>query len=356
MPKVSIIIPVYNVESQLRQCLDSVVNQTLHDIEIICVDDGSTDGSAMILQEYAENDSRIKVLSHEHANAGFARNVGMEAATGEYLGFVDSDDWCELSLFEKAYDKAKWDDADIVLWRYREYDDHDGIIKREVPFGAQIGVVSPFAGSALKDNLFSCFNFAPWNRLVRTKMVRWHGLEFQHLDRSNDVSFGCLTLAVAARISVIDKVLYNYRVRAEGSLQSDNYKTPLSIVEAWKFLVKELSQRDLTERYRRCIALSAMFSFVRTFDVLSEWEIEYSMLFDALKELFTDDEFFSTVQPLEINNAIVAHSLTMIRQSASYAAFAIRQAADFRKWMMKFYKEREVVRKELKKWKPNCRI
>ena len=89
MPKVAVIIPVYNVEKYLRQCLDSIVNQTLRDIEIICVDDGSTDGSSAILAEYASKDPRVKVLTREHTNAGAARNAGMAVATGEYLGFVD---------------------------------------------------------------------------------------------------------------------------------------------------------------------------------------------------------------------------------------------------------------------------
>ena len=179
MPKVSVIIPVYNVEPYLRKCLDSVVNQTLRDIEIICVDDGSTDGSAAILSEYAAKDPRVKVLMHEHANAGAARNAGMSVATGEYLGFVDSDDWCDLTLFEKAYAKAKADNADVVLWRHRECDERSGTARREVPFGASIGVRSPFAATALGDSAFSCFNFAPWNRMVRAETVRRQRLEFQ---------------------------------------------------------------------------------------------------------------------------------------------------------------------------------
>lgn len=98
MTKVSVIIPVYNVEKYLRQCIDSIVNQTLKEIEIICVDDGSTDSSPAILAEYTAKDPRVKVITREKSNAGAARNAGMAVATGEYLGFVDSDDWCELTL------------------------------------------------------------------------------------------------------------------------------------------------------------------------------------------------------------------------------------------------------------------
>ena len=344
MPKVSIIMPVYNVENYLRRCLDSVVGQTLRDMEIICVDDGSTDGSAEILREYAARDGRVKVLLHEHTNGGAARNAGMAVATGEYLGFVDSDDWCEPTLFERAYGKAKADDADVVFWGYRARDDSDGKVLREHSPALPSGVCVPFNGQALKEKIFSNFGYAPWNRLVRADLVRRNGLEFQQIERSNDVGFGCLALAVAPRISVVHEFLYNYSVRADGNLQSDNHRTPLSIVEAWSFLARELARRGLLEKHRRGVALASMYCFTRTLDVLSEHEGAYAVLFDALKALFERDDFFATVQPAEISNDIMANALKMIRASDTYSAFALRQASDVGKWMVKFYRDREQLK------------
>ena len=347
MPKVSIIIPVYNVERYLRRCMDSVVNQTLRDMEIICVDDGSTDGSAEIIREYVGKDSRVKVLLHEHTNAGAARNAGMAVATGEYLGFVDSDDWCEPTLFEKAYSKAKADAADVVLWGYRAFDESGGKILREHSLALPSGVCAPFDGMALKDKIFSSFAYAPWNRLIRTDLVRRNKLEFQRIERSNDVSFGCLVLAIAPTISVLDEFLYNYRTRCAGSLQTDNHRSPVSIVEAWRFLVTELARRSLAEKFRKGIALASMYCFTRTLDVLSEHERAYAELFDALKALFEDDEFFAMVKPEEVSNDIMANALRMIRDSDTYSAFAIRQMSDVRKWMIKFYRGRERIHGEL---------
>jgi glycosyltransferase involved in cell wall biosynthesis len=106
MKKISIIIPVYNVEKYLKRCLDSIVNQTLKDIEIICIDDGSTDNSLAILNDYAQRDSRVKVLHQENAKQGAARNRGLEIATGEFVTFVDSDDWVELDYCELLYNAA----------------------------------------------------------------------------------------------------------------------------------------------------------------------------------------------------------------------------------------------------------
>ena len=100
MAKVSVILPVYNAGKYLHQCMDSIVNQTLKDIEIICVDDGSSDNSLEILRQYAEKDERVKVIAQANGGAGAARNNGLRAATGEYLSFLDSDDFFELDMLE----------------------------------------------------------------------------------------------------------------------------------------------------------------------------------------------------------------------------------------------------------------
>lgn len=113
-PKVSIIMPVYNVEKYLKKCLNSLINQTLDDIEIICVNDGSTDNSDKILQEFAQKDSRIKILTQSNKGQSVARNLAIENANGEYLGFVDSDDWVDLDYFEKLYNIAIKYDCDIA--------------------------------------------------------------------------------------------------------------------------------------------------------------------------------------------------------------------------------------------------
>ncbi len=122
MPKVSVIIPVYNTEKYLRQCLDSVINQTLTDIEIICVNDGSTDNSTNILNEYANNDSRIIVLSQKNSGAAIARNNGINNAIGDYLYFIDSDDYVDTTFLEKMYSKSLKYNADICLCRRYNYD------------------------------------------------------------------------------------------------------------------------------------------------------------------------------------------------------------------------------------------
>ena len=122
IPKVSVIIPVYNTEEYLRECLDSVVNQTLKDIEIICIDDGSTDSSLDILKEYAKKDNRITVLKQKNQSSGIARNAGLSIAQGKYLSFLDSDDLFELELLESLYKKIISTKSDIAICDADKFD------------------------------------------------------------------------------------------------------------------------------------------------------------------------------------------------------------------------------------------
>ena len=112
--KITVIIPVYNVEIYLADCLDSVLQQTLNEIEIICINDGSSDNSLEILKEYARKDSRIIIISQENKGLGSARNRGLEVATGEYVAFLDSDDWVDNNYYEKLYNTAKKYNSEIA--------------------------------------------------------------------------------------------------------------------------------------------------------------------------------------------------------------------------------------------------
>lgn len=115
MTKLSIIVPVYNVEKYLPKCLESLIKQTLKDIEIICVNDGSMDNSLAILKEFASKDSRIKIIDNQHQGVAKTRNTGIEQSTGEYIGFVDSDDYIDIDFFEKLYNSATKSNSDIAI-------------------------------------------------------------------------------------------------------------------------------------------------------------------------------------------------------------------------------------------------
>ena len=120
-PKISVLVPIYNVEKYLRQCLDSLVGQTLQEIEIICINDGSTDSSPEIIQEYAQNDSRVKVITKKNSGYGDSMNRGLAKASGEYIGILESDDFLEKNAFERLYRLAKKHDADVVRANYYHF-------------------------------------------------------------------------------------------------------------------------------------------------------------------------------------------------------------------------------------------
>ena len=145
--KVSVIIPIYNEESHLQQCLDSVLAQTLQEIEVLCVDDGSTDRTPEMLQAYASKDTRVHVFRQQNQYAGAARNLGMKYARGRYLSFLDGDDYFEPDMLEKMYQAAESEKLDIVICKSLQYDEETGEVVSsdlsfEVSFLEQPGVFS----------------------------------------------------------------------------------------------------------------------------------------------------------------------------------------------------------------------
>lgn len=217
---VSVIVPVYNVENYLRQCLDSITGQTLKNIEIICVDDSSTDGSKQILEEYAKRDQRVKVISQSNKGAGAARNNGLSLAQGKYLSFLDSDDFFEPDMLELAYQKAEEDKADFVVFKSDQYyTDEDRyaevswtLREKEIP------PYTPFNHRQMTDNIFKVFVGWAWDKLYNREFVLENHLLFQEQRTSNDLLFVFSAVAIAKRISVVKKVLAHQRRDAKDSL------------------------------------------------------------------------------------------------------------------------------------------
>ncbi|MCQ2444839.1 MAG: glycosyltransferase, partial [Mailhella sp.] len=207
-PPVSVIIPVWNAERHLEQCLDSVVGQTLRRIEIILVDDGSTDGSAAILRRYADADPRIILAESARRGAANARNAGLRLARGEYLCFLDSDDFFAPVMLERAYAKASEGDADIVFWLYEEFDSDTGGFSFPMGNGSQLPGDSNFAGKNLRLHHTTP---APWNKLFRREMVLAEGIGFQDLPSCNDLFFSYAAELAAKRMYFVDEVLTFYR-------------------------------------------------------------------------------------------------------------------------------------------------
>ena len=238
--KVSIIVPVYNVERYLKECLDSVINQTLKEIEIICVEDCSTDNSLSILEEYAKSDSRIKVIRNE-TNKGLStvRNIAMAEATGEYIAFLDSDDYVDLSTYEKAYNLAKKNDLDCVLFKTSTVDDKTGEIKDNLDYFA----LKPFEGFEKpifnnKDTVdFTCnICVQVGSKLLRREFLQQHNITFPDGLIFEDEPFFYNFYLNADKISLLDENLYYYRVNRDDSIIAKRGKSFGDIVEIFRII------------------------------------------------------------------------------------------------------------------------
>lgn len=227
MVKVSVILPIYNSEKFLRQTLDSILNQTLKEIEVLCVNDGSTDSSLDILEEYAKKDERIIVINQENGGAGKARNTGLAKAQGEYLSFLDADDFFEADMLEKAYNKAIEGNADIVVFRSNQYrEDLDEY--KEAKWTLRMEELPPYRPMYFRtftDNVFKVFVGWAWDKLFKRSFVEEHHLQFQEIRTSNDMLFVFSAIVLAKRIEVLEDILVHQRRDDPSSLSNTRDKS-----------------------------------------------------------------------------------------------------------------------------------
>ena len=218
--KVSIVVPVYNVEKYLKECIESLINQTLQEIEIICVNDGSTDSSLEILNDFASRDYRIHIISKENSGYGHTMNVGFAAAKGEYIGIVESDDYALPNMFETLYLLAKQYDVDMVKSNYYEYSEKNNRLLvnylKDVPYNE---VICP----AETAELFMTSGICIWSAIYRNTYIKENNITFHETPGASyqDVSFGYVVLLYAKKILCIKDAFLCYRVdNADSSVKS----------------------------------------------------------------------------------------------------------------------------------------
>ncbi len=258
-PKVSVIIPVYNAEKYLPECLDSVCGQMLRDIEIICVNDGSTDGSAEILETYAARDERIRIISQSNAGAGAARNRGMETAEGKYLAFIDSDDFWKPELLEKTYDLAESCGADICFYPYAIYDDQTGIVSG-TEYGGWFPRKQPFHPKDYRNSLFQMTAPAPGYRLYRRKMIIDHNLSYLPQHIAEDIYFVFLSMVFSEKICFITETYAFMRRGITGNLSSALWKYPRETHSSLLQIKSCLEKAGLYEIYQETFRIAAISS------------------------------------------------------------------------------------------------
>jgi hypothetical protein len=215
MPKISVIIPVYNTEKYLSQCLDSVLTQTFQDFEVICVNDGSTDGSLAILEEYAKKDPRIRVLTQVNQGQSVARNEGMKLAGGEYICFLDSDDFYDEDFLYTLYTKSVESDADIVMTNTRYVNGNDSTLT-----SLTTQMLDQFA-----DRIKILPHGGVWDKIYKVTLLKEHHLRFHAGLYFEDNLFVVQALFYAAKMVVIDGPSYNYICNPNSTTRSSNTAT-----------------------------------------------------------------------------------------------------------------------------------
>ena len=246
-PTVSIILPCYNAEEHRRQCLDSIVGQTLRDTEILCVDDGSSDSTLDILREYRDRDDRFIIIEQKNAGAGAARNAGLRRASGTYLSFLDADDFFAPDMLEKAVRAAEEYQADYIVYNSDQYHQDKGAFV-SVPWvirQADLPPYMPFTYRQLTDNVFLTFVGWAWDKLYRRSFVLEHGLWFQEQRTSNDMLFVFSALVCARRIAVVNEVLAHQRRGGGGTLSVTRERSWHCFYDALTALRQRLIQEGI---------------------------------------------------------------------------------------------------------------
>lgn len=245
MDLISIIVPVYKVESYLNKCIESIVNQTYQNLEIILVDDGSPDHCPAMCDDWAKKDSRIKVVHKSNGGLSDARNAGMAIATGDYIAFVDSDDWIEITFVEYLYQAIRKIDADISACEVREVLDGEEVnaIVDELP-----RVQDCTSKEAIGGLMNGCnFRAVAWNKLYRAEILQDEHFEVGRLHE--DEFFSYRIFDKASRLAFIDIPLYNYRQRS-GSIMTTFSIRHLDALDAYLERLEFLERKypDLAER------------------------------------------------------------------------------------------------------------
>lgn len=262
-PKISIIIPVYNVEQYLRASLDSAVNQTLREIEFICIDDGATDSCPKILDEYAAKDSRFVIIHQKNAGVPAARNAGMKVARGEYIAFLDSDDLLDPTMCEKSFARAKESDADVVLFFFNWFDGEnnknfrfDLVPRGEITDKMRCWDAREYCGTVI------------WNQIYRREFIEKNQIYFIPGIFFDDVPFGLKSACFANKYAVLPEALYEYRLGCGITTNPKMFYRRIFIPQTFNAMYEDFCTSGLSEPF---LNRAMQTKWIQTFVAYYHW-------------------------------------------------------------------------------------
>ena len=298
-PKISIITPVYNADLYLEECLNSLVNQTLEDIEIICVNDNSKDKSLKILQNFAKKDKRIKIINFDETSGqSRARNVALESVSGEYIGFVDADDFVDLDMFEKMYKKSQ--NADMVMCQAKVFDDKVKTYKDDAYFALECFddkfAEKPFTHEDTVDFITE-INVSVWNKIYRTKFLKKLGVKFQEGFIYEDLPYFYEVYTQAKKVVLLKEFLYSYRINNQNSTMTRTDKNVKDRVDMASLTYNILKKQKYFEKIKSTLLNTIIHDlFYRCLIINSRYQKEY---------FFRMQKFFKTLDTTDIDDTLI---------------------------------------------------
>ncbi len=321
--KVSIIIPVYNSERFLKECLDSVIWQSYTNLEILCIDDGSKDNSLNILKNYESKDPRIKVFEKENEGKGAAsaRNMGLKNATGDYILFLDSDDFYTLDAVERLVSKVKTTSADLIIFTVNMFNQQSGRVEGlPKTIGLELAPDEDvFSYKNCPQKIYQISDFYAWNKFYKRELIIDNKLWFEAIPISDDQYIPNLSVVLANKIAVIKEPLLTYRTHI-GNSQVDSYtRHPSSSYLATYSVVDKLREYGVYEDVKRSYLNCAIRLMREYFDKMDQLE-KLKFLYDKyLNEVFPklgaenlEDGFFYDERVMDWYNLITSNSLEEI--------------------------------------------
>ena len=331
--KVSIIVPIHNGEKYLKQTLDCMVGQTLKEIEILCVDDESTDGTADIIKEYMEKDKRVFLFQNKKSNAGAARNYAMKRARGQYLLFWDGDDLYELDAAQLLYEQMEKDSADICVCNADHYDSKENIYiaKPQYLRKSYLPEEIPFSWKTNGKYIFNFTSQVAWNKMYRKEFVDAYNLTFQEIPRINDHYFVSVSTVMAERITVLDKQLVHYRVNQNENLTAHSSETPLCKYNVQCDIKQKLQELGIFEDagVKQSFVNKAINTMIHGLNIQNDIS-GYRELYNCLKYQGLDMLELRNHGEDYFYNALEYRNLQLI-ESLEYDAYLLQKGVDYRK-------------------------
>ena len=289
LPKISVVVPIYNAEKYMHRCISSILNQTLKDIEIILINDGSSDNSGQIIDEYAKQDNRIKVIHQQNSGPSIARNKGMSIAKGKYIGFVDSDDYIEPNMYEELYNNASNKNIEVVMCSYNEkylYNESEYRVKSNLESG------KIYDKEEIKHNVISTFSrndnygfYSLCNKLYLKEWILKENLTIDtNRDHGEDWWFNINVFSKLNSFMYIDKELYNYVHSNKNSLMFKYRENQFDLFLDGRLKMKEI----MPEEYMHYEDLNQRFVYefssyiIRTFKEVKDYKKKYILINNVL--------------------------------------------------------------------------